>query len=116
MVTFNVAKGQARLNASVALVGVVNLSLIAPDGDLAEYNLPQGIGNYGNAQVADPAPGKWTALISSGGTGAAAARPVPGEHRHLAVVRNPVGELGDAGARRLEQRHADRRDAVAGGR
>ena len=51
------AAGQARLNASVSLVGVVNLSLIAPDGDLAEYNLPQGVGNYGNAQVADPAPG-----------------------------------------------------------
>jgi hypothetical protein len=65
-----VPAGQARLNASVALVGLVNLSLIAPNGDLAEYNLPQGIGNYGNAQVANPAPGKWTALISSEGSGA----------------------------------------------
>jgi hypothetical protein len=70
-VRFDVAKGQARLNASVALVGVVNLSLIAPDGDLAENNGPQGAGNYGNAQVAVPAPGKWTALISTSGTGAA---------------------------------------------
>jgi hypothetical protein len=70
-VSFDVAKGQARLNASVALAGPVNLSLIAPNGDLAEYNLPQGVGNYGNAQVADPAPGKWTALISSSGTRAA---------------------------------------------
>jgi hypothetical protein len=70
-VTFTVPAGQARLNASVALVGLVNLSLIAPDGDLAEYNLPQGVGNYGNAQVADPAPGKWTALISSEGSGPA---------------------------------------------
>jgi Peptidase inhibitor I9 len=70
-VTFTVPAGQARLNASVALVGLVNLSLIAPDGDLAEYNLPQGIGNYGNAQVADPAPGKWTALISTEGSGPA---------------------------------------------
>jgi hypothetical protein len=70
-VTFTVPAGQARLNASVSLVGVVNLSLIAPDGDLAEYNLPQGVGNYGNAQVADPAPGKWTALISSEGSGPA---------------------------------------------
>jgi len=72
-VTFTVAKGQARLNASISLVGVVNLSLIAPNGDLAEFNLPQGIGNYGNAQVADPAPGKWTALISTQGSGAAVA-------------------------------------------
>jgi hypothetical protein len=70
-VTFTVPKGQARLSASVALVGVVNLSLISPSGDLAEYNLPQGIGNYGNAQVADPAAGTWTALISTQGTGPA---------------------------------------------
>jgi subtilisin family serine protease len=70
-VTFTVPKGQGRLNASVALNGVVDLSLIAPDGDLAEFNLPQGVGNYGNAQVADPAPGKWTALISTDGTSAA---------------------------------------------
>jgi hypothetical protein len=69
-VTFRVAPGQARLDASVALVGVVNLSLIAPDGDLAEYNLPQGIGNYGNAQVARPAAGRWTALIASDSGGA----------------------------------------------
>jgi hypothetical protein len=74
-VTFTVPAGQARLNASVSLVGVVNLSLIAPNGDLAEYNLPQGVGNYGNAQVADPAPGKWTALISTDGSGPA----VPGQ-------------------------------------
>ncbi len=66
-VTFIVPAGAARLNASVSLVGVVNLSLIAPNGDLAEYNLPQGVGNFGDAQVADPAPGKWTALISSEG-------------------------------------------------
>ena len=70
-VTFTVAPGQARLNASVSLVGVVFLSLIAPNGDLAEYNLPQGVGNFGNAQVANPAPGKWTALISTEGSGPA---------------------------------------------
>lgn len=74
-VSFTVAKGQARLNVSVALQGVVNLSLIAPDGDLAEYNLPQGVGNYGNAQVADPAAGKWTALVSSEGSGSGGAIP-----------------------------------------
>jgi subtilisin family serine protease len=72
-VSFEVPKGQSRLNASVALVGRVNLSLIAPNGDLAEYNGPQGVSNYGNAQTADPAPGKWKALISTPGTGAAVA-------------------------------------------
>jgi len=66
---FHVAPGQARLNVSVAsqasAEAVVNISLVAPDGDLAEYNLPQGFGNYGNAQVANPAAGTWTALIQT---------------------------------------------------
>jgi hypothetical protein len=75
VVTFTVPPGQARLNASASLVGVVELSLIAPDGDLAEWNFPQGIGNYGDTQVADPAPGKWTALISTEGSGP----PVPAQ-------------------------------------
>jgi hypothetical protein len=88
-VTFNVARGQARLNASVALVGVVNLSLIAPSGDLAEYNLPQGVGNYGNAQVAKPAAGKWTALISTSGTGA----PVPAQFQASTATWQPFGSL-----------------------
>ena len=70
-VTFDVAKGQARLNASMALVGFPDLSLISPSGDLAEFNDAQGTGNFGNAQVADPEPGKWTALISTEGTGPA---------------------------------------------
>jgi hypothetical protein len=88
-VTFTVPKGQARLNASVALVGVVNLSLIAPNGDLAEYNLPQGVGNYGNAQVADPAPGTWTALISTEGTGA----PVPAQFQASTATWRQFGSL-----------------------
>jgi len=66
IVKFRVPKGQARLNVSVALPGMVSLSLLAPGGDLAEYNLPQGVGNYGSAQVAHPAPGIWTALIGAG--------------------------------------------------
>jgi len=69
-VSFSVAPGQARLNVSASLVGVVNINLISPSGDLAEYNLPQGVGNYGNAEVADPAPGKWTALVSTSSTAA----------------------------------------------
>ncbi|MGH3157954.1 MAG: S8 family peptidase, partial [Streptosporangiaceae bacterium] len=73
-VTFNVPKGQGRLDGSIAFVGAgptsdlaarVNLSLISPSGDLAEYNLPQGTGNFSDAQVANPEPGKWTALIFS---------------------------------------------------
>jgi hypothetical protein len=73
-VTFAVRAGQARLNGSVTYVtpgtsedfnGAVNLSLISPSGKLAEFDLPQGAGNFDNSQVADPQPGTWTALISS---------------------------------------------------
>ncbi|MGH9016376.1 MAG: protease inhibitor I9 family protein [Acidimicrobiales bacterium] len=83
IVQFSVPSGQARLNAAIAYVSAgssasdfnaeLNLSLFTPSGQLAEFNLPQGAGNYGDAQVADPAPGTWTALIfgspsSEGGT------------------------------------------------
>ena len=71
VVPFTVPKGQARLNVSVALVGAVDISLIAPDGDFAEFNLPQGVGNYGNAQVAEPAAGRWTALVAGSQAGTA---------------------------------------------
>jgi subtilisin family serine protease len=74
VITFKVPAGQARLNGSVAYTtpgtsfdfdGAVDLSLISPSGKLAEFDLPQGAGNYDNTQVADPQPGTWTALISS---------------------------------------------------
>ncbi len=82
VVQFTVPPGQARLNSSIAYTAPgnsgdfnasLNLSLFTPKLQLAEYNLPQGAGNYGNAQVANPAPGTWTALIfgspsSEGGT------------------------------------------------
>ena len=52
------------MSVSVAIQGIANVYLIAPDGDLAEYNFPQGQGNFANAQVADPAKGTWTAVIT----------------------------------------------------
>jgi hypothetical protein len=71
-VTFTVPSGVDRLNGSIAFQGAssalaarVRMALITPTGQLADYSLPQGIGNYGDAQVADPAPGKWTAYIWS---------------------------------------------------
>jgi hypothetical protein len=71
-VQFYVPPGEARLNGSIAFQGSssaptarVRLSLITPTGQLADYSTPQGVGNYGDAQVANPAPGVWTAYIWS---------------------------------------------------
>ena len=77
-VTFTVPKGQDRLNASAAfqnynaldpadpaLTARVRITLVAPNGKLAAYSVPQGDGNYGDVQVTDPQPGKWTAYIWS---------------------------------------------------
>ncbi len=72
VVHFNVPAGVDRLNGSIAFKGSssalssrVRMSLIDPSGQLADYSLPQGVGNYGDAQVANPEPGTWTAYIWS---------------------------------------------------
>ena len=74
-VHFSVPSGVDRLNgaitfqgASSALSARVRMSLVDPNGRLADYSLPQGVGNYGDAQVADPTPGVWTAYIWSRNT------------------------------------------------
>ena len=41
------------------------MSLVDPEGQLADYSLPQGIGNYGDVQVTEPTAGAWTAYIWS---------------------------------------------------
>jgi Peptidase inhibitor I9 len=71
-VTFKVPAGVNRLNASIAfhnastsLASRVRMDLVDPSGRLASYSLPQGTGNYGNGQVANPRPGTWTAYIES---------------------------------------------------
>jgi hypothetical protein len=92
-VRFTVPAHENRLNTSIAFQNAshgdlnarVRLTLVDPTGALAGYSVPQGDGNYGNIQVTDPRPGRWTAYIwsreaSYGGTtgnvkfGAAVAR------------------------------------------
>jgi hypothetical protein len=72
-VTFTVPAGQDRLFASIAyqaaditdLNSRDRMTLVDPTGALVGYSLPQGLGNYGHAEVANPVPGTWTAYIQS---------------------------------------------------
>jgi hypothetical protein len=91
-VRFHVAGGKARLNVSVGLQNAIaNLTLIAPNGDLAEYNFPQGFSNFENAQVANPASGTWTALISL--TAGSFVKPVPAEFLAQTATWRSFGKL-----------------------
>jgi hypothetical protein len=71
-VHFRVPSGVDRLNGAIAFQGSssalsarVRLALVDPRGRLADYSVPQGVGNYGDTQVADPTAGTWTAYIWS---------------------------------------------------
>jgi len=66
--------GESRLNASAAfhsatptasLNARVRITLIDPNGTYVGDSRPQGLGNYGNLQIANPAAGTWTAYVYS---------------------------------------------------
>ena len=71
MFHFTVPAGQSRLDVSIAypadsvdVIAPVSLTLIDPNGRYAANSDPQGIGNYGNADVRTPAAGTWTAIVN----------------------------------------------------
>lgn len=89
VIHFNVPRGADRLTGQIAWPGNqayclqaaceaglnsrVRLILVDPRGRFAAHSLPQGPGNYGNVEVSNPAPGRWTGVIfsdvaSAGGT------------------------------------------------
>jgi hypothetical protein len=41
----------------------LHFALFEPDGTYAAYSEPQGLGDYSQVEVANPPPGKWTALF-----------------------------------------------------
>ncbi|MGD0702530.1 MAG: hypothetical protein ABSA02_21945 [Trebonia sp.] len=68
---FTVKPGQSRLDVSIAYPGnpenlaeAVQLFLIDPKGRYAAASDPQGLGNYGNADVRTPVAGTWTAVVN----------------------------------------------------
>lgn len=71
LVQLSVRKHQNRLDASIAFPGkvadgfngAVRLILIDPRGALAANSIPQGLSNYGSADVINPVAGRWTAVI-----------------------------------------------------
>jgi Subtilase family len=71
-VHFRVGRHINRLNASIAFRAsnssfnaAVRMILIAPGRKFAANDLPQGISNFGQADVINPAAGNWTAIIFS---------------------------------------------------
>ena len=42
---------------------LLHFALFEPNGTYAGYSLPQGLGDYAHVEVANPPPGRWTAVF-----------------------------------------------------
>ncbi len=71
---FRVPAGEDRLDASAAFHGAtptaslnarVRITLIDPNGTYVGDSRPQGLGNFGDLQIANPTAGTWTAYVYS---------------------------------------------------
>jgi hypothetical protein len=65
---FTVPAGTARLalNADYQFTGqssLLHFGLFEPNGSFASYSIPQGLGDYGTVEVANPPAGTWTAVF-----------------------------------------------------
>ena len=76
---------------------LLHVALFEPDGTYAAYSIPQGLADFAETEVTDPAPGRWTALFFTELDGATGARLVRYQRAH------PVGRPNLAvRARRLD--------------
>jgi hypothetical protein len=81
--SFTVPAGSARLSLSADFqftgqASLLHFALFAPNGAYAGYSLPQGLGDYGNVEVANPQAGAWTAVFftEKGGPGTGTSGPI----------------------------------------
>ena len=66
--TFKVPGGTDRLKFDASYQdtdqgSLLHFALFSPSGEYAGYSLPQGLGDHGDVEVANPQPGKWTAFF-----------------------------------------------------
>jgi hypothetical protein len=119
--TFTVPRKTSHLTAAIAWPAAgksVRVVLLDPSGTYSAFSQPQGTGSYGLAEVHDPHPGRWTAIVWSAASAAGYTGTVdltttsfrtskvgrvtpsrvrvPAHSSRTLRVRIPAGDAGDA--------------------